>query len=94
MKQLHRIISTCYDCPYFDEGFNNSDPEYNRCRKLIEPKYWMDKSTDGDIPDYCPLDDVVDESRLGDLTNEDIKRINETAKQIKNAKNVKDGRYG
>ena len=46
------------------------------------------------IPDWCPLDDVVDEPSLGDLTPEDIKRINETAIRIKNAKNVRDVRFG
>ena len=57
-KQLYLTITTCYDCPYFDEDFNNADPEYNRCRKITEPKYWMDKSTDGDIPEQCPLGDM------------------------------------
>lgn len=40
------------------------------------------------------LCDAADESSIGDLTPEDIQRINETAKRIKNAKNVKDQRYG
>lgn len=42
----------------------------------------------------CPLDNTVGESNIGDLTPEDIQRINETARRIQNAKNVRDGRYG
>jgi len=38
--------------------------------------------------------DAVDESSIGDLTPEDIQRINEIAKRINDAKNVRDRRYG
>ena len=40
------------------------------------------------------LEDVVDEPSLGDLIDEDLKHINETAKQIQRVKNVREGRYG
>lgn len=40
------------------------------------------------------LCDAADESSIGDLTPEDIQRINETARRIQNAKNVREGRYG
>ena len=94
MKQILVYLECCDTKCFYSRGRHYckltgrdfSDQYGNIIPGVINP--------DTGFPDWCPLDDVVDEPSLGDLTPEDIKRINETARQIKDAKNVREGRYG
>lgn len=91
-KQL--IISSCDECPYsYYAGYDLEDGTlYFKCENKKFPFGRSNWAIKDQIMDDCPLNDY--ESSIGDLTPEDIQRINETARQIKNAKNVRDGRYG
>lgn len=97
-------INSCKDCPYsgvdyFREHFMKAWCGHSQMRWTNNNWEWHSKTIEEEsdylaFPPWCPLDDAADESSIGDLTPEDIQRINETARRIKNAKNVKDQRYG
>lgn len=87
-KQL--LIESCHLCPYSVSIFQDGT-SFWVCKHNHYPYGRSNWTIINQINDDCPLDDVTS---LGDLTPEDIQRINETARKIQNAKNVKDRRYG
>lgn len=97
-KQL--IINSCEDCPYvrpiqFDMAYNDDTPiMYFKCCHKKFPFGKSNWAIKDQIMYDCPLDDVADESCIGDLTLDDIEHVVDIARRIKNAKNVREGRYG
>jgi len=97
-KQL--IINSCEDCPYvrpiqFDMAYNDDTPiMYFKCGHKKFPFGRSNWAIKDQIIYDCPLEDAADESCIGDLTPDDIEHIVDIARRIKNAKNVREGRYG
>jgi len=88
-KQL--IITSCDECPYL---IKESEDAWFRPMCANTNRIFDYDEVNINIPSDCPLDDATDESCIGDLTPDDIEHIVDIARRIKNAKNVREGRYG
>ena len=94
-KILPRTIESCVECPWGE--FTRMAPDYilGYCKRFDISMY--NEYYDGGIHPQCKLEDVETYTTSPykiEMTPDDMKTIHRSYTAIKNAKNVREGRYG